>query len=167
MLNLVRYGVPLALFLAGCAVSAGSGRLGLAAGAMFISAATAVLLLNVLYRIGVEGDKERDREEGVKLLSRAKQLTLVIRNPTDQPARGTASQLDDLRASALSHADPLGLMVDVELAEPSGDGSARLLVGLADDQWLYYVVLAVTLVMFALAWKSSAQRRSAAPTGTA
>jgi hypothetical protein len=29
---------------------------------MFISAATAVLLLNVLYRIGVEGDKERDRE---------------------------------------------------------------------------------------------------------
>ncbi|HVD55603.1 MAG TPA: hypothetical protein VNC17_02080 [Thermoleophilaceae bacterium] len=63
MLNVVRYGVPLALFLAGCAVAAGSGRLGLAAGAMFISAATAVLLLNVLYRIGVEGDKERDREE--------------------------------------------------------------------------------------------------------
>ena len=34
-----------------------------AAGAMFISAATAVLLLNILFRIGVEGDKERDRED--------------------------------------------------------------------------------------------------------
>ena len=32
-------------------------------GALFISAGTAVLLLNVLFRIGVEGDKARDREE--------------------------------------------------------------------------------------------------------
>jgi len=62
-LNLVRYGIPLALLVAGLVVSAGSGHVGLAAGAMFISAATAVLLLNVLYRMGVEGDKERDREE--------------------------------------------------------------------------------------------------------
>jgi hypothetical protein len=62
-LNVVRYGIPLALFLAGCVVSAISGRVGLAVGAMFISAATAVLLLNVLYRMGVEGDKDRDREE--------------------------------------------------------------------------------------------------------
>jgi hypothetical protein len=62
-LNFVRYGIPLVLFVAGCAVAAVSGGVGLAAGAMFISAATAVLLLNVLYRIGVEGDKERDREE--------------------------------------------------------------------------------------------------------
>ena len=28
-----------------------------------LTAATAVLLLNVLYRIGVQGDRERDREE--------------------------------------------------------------------------------------------------------
>jgi hypothetical protein len=62
-LNVVRYGIPLALFLAGCVVAAVGEGVGLAAGAMFISAATAVLLLNVLYRIGVEGDKERDREE--------------------------------------------------------------------------------------------------------
>ena len=33
---------------------------------MFISAATAVLLLNVLYRIGAEGDKSRDREEDAR-----------------------------------------------------------------------------------------------------
>ena len=44
-------------------VSRSAGGSGVAAGAMFISAATAVLLLNFLFRIGVEGDKERDREE--------------------------------------------------------------------------------------------------------
>jgi hypothetical protein len=58
--NAVRYGIPAVLFVAGIVVSAvGS----VAAGALFISAATAVLLLNVLFRIGVEGDKDRDREE--------------------------------------------------------------------------------------------------------
>ena len=62
-LNLVRYGIPAVLFVAGMIVFAVSGRLGIVVGAMFISAATAVLLLNVLYRIGVEGDKDRDREE--------------------------------------------------------------------------------------------------------
>jgi hypothetical protein len=65
-LNVVRYGIPAALLLAGMIVSATSGRLGIVAGAMFISAGTAVLLLNVLYRIGVEGDKERDREEDAR-----------------------------------------------------------------------------------------------------
>jgi hypothetical protein len=39
---------------------------GLAAGALFFSAASAILLLNVLHRIGVEGDKERDREEAAR-----------------------------------------------------------------------------------------------------
>jgi hypothetical protein len=65
-LNLVRYGIPAALFLAGVIVMATSGRIGIAAGAMFISAATAVLLLNVIYRIGVAGDKDRDREEAAR-----------------------------------------------------------------------------------------------------
>ena len=59
----IRYGIPAVLLLAGVIVSATAGGVGLAAGALFISAGTAVLLLNVLYRIGVEGDKERDREE--------------------------------------------------------------------------------------------------------
>jgi hypothetical protein len=58
----VRYGIPLALLLAGVVVAATSGS-GVVAGAMFVSAATAVLLLNVLYRIGVQGDRDRDREE--------------------------------------------------------------------------------------------------------
>ena len=65
-LNLVRYGIPAALFVAGMVVMATSGRIGIAAGAMFISAATAVLLLNVIYRIGVEGDTDRDREEAAR-----------------------------------------------------------------------------------------------------
>jgi hypothetical protein len=58
--NAVRYGIPAVLFIAGMVVSAVAS---VAAGALFISAATAVLLLNVLFRIGMEGDKARDREE--------------------------------------------------------------------------------------------------------
>jgi hypothetical protein len=61
-LNAVRYGIPLVLFIAGVVVAGTSGS-GVVAGAMFISAATAVLLLNVLYRMGVAGDRDRDREE--------------------------------------------------------------------------------------------------------
>ena len=61
--NAVRYGIPGALFIAGTVVWAIGGNVGVAAGAMFISSATAVLLLNVLFRIGVEGDKDRDRED--------------------------------------------------------------------------------------------------------
>jgi hypothetical protein len=64
-MNAVRYGIPLVLLIAGIVVAATSGS-GLAAGAMFISAATAVLLLNVLYRIGVQGDRDRDREEAAR-----------------------------------------------------------------------------------------------------
>ncbi len=62
-LNAVRYGIPAVLFIAGMVIS-GTGSV--AAGAMFISAATAVLLLNFLFRIGVEGDKERDREDAAR-----------------------------------------------------------------------------------------------------
>jgi hypothetical protein len=65
-LHAIRYGIPLALFIAGTVVSATAGGVGIAAGALFISAATAVLLLNVLHRMGVEGDRERDREEAAR-----------------------------------------------------------------------------------------------------
>ena len=61
-LHAIRYGIPLVLLIAGTIITATAGRVGIAAGALFFSAASAVLLLNVLYRIGVEGDKERDRE---------------------------------------------------------------------------------------------------------
>jgi hypothetical protein len=62
----IRYGIPLVLLIAGVIVTATAGNVGLAAGALFFSAASAVLLLNVLYRIGVEGDKERDQEEAAR-----------------------------------------------------------------------------------------------------
>jgi hypothetical protein len=62
-LNAVRYGIPAVLLIAGMVVW-GTGSV--AAGAMFISAATAVVLLNLLFRIGVEGDKDRDREDAAR-----------------------------------------------------------------------------------------------------
>ena len=65
-MHAVRYGIPLVLVIAAVIVSATAGRVGLAAGALFFSAGTAVLLLNVLYRIGVEGDKERDTEQSAR-----------------------------------------------------------------------------------------------------
>ena len=60
-LHAIRYGIPLVLVVVGVVVGAVTGSF--AASALFFSAGSAVLLLNVLYRIGVEGDKERDREE--------------------------------------------------------------------------------------------------------
>ena len=65
-LHAVRYGIPLALLVAGMIVSATAGGVGIAAGALFFSAGSAVLLLNVLYRIGVEGDRERDTEQDAR-----------------------------------------------------------------------------------------------------
>jgi hypothetical protein len=65
-LQAIRYGIPVVLLIAGVIVTATAGNVGLAAGALFFSAASAVLLLNVLYRIGVEGDKERDKEEAAR-----------------------------------------------------------------------------------------------------
>ena len=65
-LHAIRYGIPLVLFVAGAIVTATAGGVGVAAGALFFSAASAVLLLNVLYRISAEGDKERDREESAR-----------------------------------------------------------------------------------------------------
>ena len=62
-LHAVRYGIPLVLLVVGVVVGATAGRVGIAAGALFFSAASAVLLLNVLYRIGVQGDRERDTEQ--------------------------------------------------------------------------------------------------------
>ena len=60
-LHAIRYGIPLVLFIAGVVVGAVTDSF--AAAALFLSAATAVLLLNVLHRMGVEGDKDRDRED--------------------------------------------------------------------------------------------------------
>ena len=64
----VRYGIPAAIFIAGLAVLAADsdGTTRLTAGFMFFGVALAVLLLNLFFRIGVSGDRERDREEDAR-----------------------------------------------------------------------------------------------------
>ena len=67
-MTLVRYGLPAALFVAGCVVAVADSdtQRGLEIGSMLVGSALAVLLLNVLFRIGVEGDKDRDREDAAR-----------------------------------------------------------------------------------------------------
>ncbi len=64
LINAVRYGIPLVLVVAGIvfAVVDYEGT-GAETWAMFTGAGVSVLLLNVLYRMGVEGDHDRGREE--------------------------------------------------------------------------------------------------------
>jgi predicted membrane metal-binding protein len=60
----VRYGLPAVLFLAGIVMLVlEPNTIGLEGFAMATGAALAVLLLNALFRAGVKGDRERDREE--------------------------------------------------------------------------------------------------------
>jgi Na+/melibiose symporter-like transporter len=61
----VRYGVPLAIFVAGVVVFAAVGdrEVALEIGAMFWGVAIAVFLLNFFFRMGVAGEVDRDREE--------------------------------------------------------------------------------------------------------
>lgn len=69
LLPFVRYGVPGLIFLAGCILAAvDSDRTrGLEIGAMLIGSAFAVLLMNVFFRIGSEGDRDRDKEEAARV----------------------------------------------------------------------------------------------------
>lgn len=62
-INTVRYGIPLVLCVAGVvfAIVDYEGT-GLETWAMFTGAGVSVLLLNVLHRMGVDGDVDRDRE---------------------------------------------------------------------------------------------------------
>jgi hypothetical protein len=63
-LHAIRYGIPLVLVIAGVVAGAVTGSF--AASALFFGAGSAVLLLNVLYQIGVQGDRDRDREEAAR-----------------------------------------------------------------------------------------------------
>jgi hypothetical protein len=69
LLQFTRYGLPGLIFLAGCIVTAvdHDTQRGLEIGSMLIGSAFAVLLLNVFFRIGVEGDSDRDREEAARV----------------------------------------------------------------------------------------------------
>ena len=68
LLPFVRYGVPGLIFLAGCIVAAvdHDSQRGVEIGAMLMGSAFAVLLLNVFFRIGVQGESDRDREEDAR-----------------------------------------------------------------------------------------------------
>jgi hypothetical protein len=64
----VRYVLPAAIVLAGIVALLLSDTLtGLEGLAMGIGVAGSVLLLNVLYRVGVKGDLERDDEEAARV----------------------------------------------------------------------------------------------------
>lgn len=68
LLPLVRYALPAVIFLAGAIVMAvdTDSQRGIEIGAMLIGSALAVLLLNVFFRIGAEGEKDRDKEEAAR-----------------------------------------------------------------------------------------------------
>jgi hypothetical protein len=60
---LVRYVLPGLVAISGVVILVFNHSIdGLEGAAMFVGAAGAILLLNVLYRVGVTGDEERDRE---------------------------------------------------------------------------------------------------------
>ncbi len=64
----LRYGLPAIILLAGVFALLVSDTLtGLEGLAMGIGVAGSVLLLNILYRVGVSGDRERDDEEAARV----------------------------------------------------------------------------------------------------
>ncbi|MGI8624006.1 MAG: hypothetical protein ACR2NB_11110 [Solirubrobacteraceae bacterium] len=67
MLAFIRYGLPAVLFVAAFVVLFTAGKANAVEGwAMLVGASLALLLLNVLYRVGAAGDKERDDEEAAR-----------------------------------------------------------------------------------------------------
>jgi hypothetical protein len=63
LIFLVRYGIAALLILTGLVVAFASKSAGVEGWALFTGAGLSVLLLNLLFRIGVQGDREHDREE--------------------------------------------------------------------------------------------------------
>jgi hypothetical protein len=67
VLNLVRYGLPAALVVAGFVILiVGSDSNRWDGWAMCVGAGLALLFLNVLFRLGAQGDRERDKEEAAR-----------------------------------------------------------------------------------------------------
>jgi hypothetical protein len=64
-MRVVRTWLPIGIIVAGCivAVVTGFSDTGVEGGALLIAAGLSVWLLNVLYRVGVKGDRERDQED--------------------------------------------------------------------------------------------------------
>jgi hypothetical protein len=64
----VRYGIPVALCLTGMIVLVvrGADTIAFEVAAMFVGAGLSILLLNVIFRLGVQGDEDRDREDAAR-----------------------------------------------------------------------------------------------------
>lgn len=64
-MKFVRTWLPVTIIAAGVVVAAATGfsEPGLEGGALMVSAGLSVWLINLLYRIGVRGDRERDVED--------------------------------------------------------------------------------------------------------
>lgn len=63
-MRLVRFALPAVIILSGIILAAITRtEAGYESGALLISAGLATLLLNLLFRLGVSGDKDRDREK--------------------------------------------------------------------------------------------------------
>ena len=64
-MKLVRTWLPVAIIVSGVVVAAATGfsETGLEGGALLVSAGLSVWLINLLYRVGVRGDRERDAED--------------------------------------------------------------------------------------------------------
>jgi hypothetical protein len=66
-MKFVRYGIPALLIIGGLVVLAAvGGDTGLEGWALFTGAGLSVLLLNVLFRVGVQGEAERAREDDAR-----------------------------------------------------------------------------------------------------
>jgi hypothetical protein len=62
----IRYVLPVVVTLCGLVFMALGGETDLEGGASLVSAGLAIYFLNWLYRIGVQGDRERDSEEAAR-----------------------------------------------------------------------------------------------------
>jgi Flp pilus assembly protein TadB len=63
VLVFVRYVLPAAIFVAGVVLVAVGGDAGVGAGIVLIGVAALVLLANLLFRLSVESQRDREREE--------------------------------------------------------------------------------------------------------
>ncbi len=67
LLTFVRFVLPALIVLSGVLLAAiGQNESAYEVGALLISAGVSVALLNLLYRVGVRGDKDRGREEAAR-----------------------------------------------------------------------------------------------------
>jgi hypothetical protein len=66
--RVVRTWLPIGIIVAGCVIAVASGfsTNGAEGATLLIAAGLSVWLLNLLYRIGVKGDRERDEEDAAR-----------------------------------------------------------------------------------------------------